>query len=70
VIVDQDRAYYAPALPVKVKSTVGAGDSMVAALCLALEEGRYRLMRCLEWPWLQLTASSVMAEGTKPMQQG
>lgn len=32
LIVREDEAYYAPTLNVEVKSTVGAGDSMVAAL--------------------------------------
>jgi len=39
VLVDSREAYYSPALPVKVRSTVGAGDSMVAAFCLACEAG-------------------------------
>ncbi len=39
IMVNEKEAYYAPPLPIEVKSTVGAGDSMVAAFCLALEEG-------------------------------
>ena len=63
VVINQDSAYYAPALPVEVKSTVGAGDSMVAALCLAIEEGR-SLDEMLQMA-MAAAASSVMAEGTK-----
>jgi len=38
VMVGKDYAYYMRVLPVKVKGTVGAGDSMVAALAYALEK--------------------------------
>lgn len=41
ILVNQGQALYAPAIPVKVKGTVGAGDSMVAALAFAMES---------EWP--------------------
>ena len=63
VIVDSSNAWYAPALPVKVKSTVGAGDSMVAALCLAIEQGRppEEMLRMA----IAAAAASVMAEGTQ-----
>ena len=63
VIVDPCRAYFAPALPVKVQSTVGAGDSMVAALCLAAEEDRppAEMLRMAT----AAAAASVMTEGTQ-----
>ncbi|WZL78611.1 1-phosphofructokinase [Eubacteriales bacterium mix99] len=63
VIVDPCSAYFAPALPVKVQSTVGAGDSMVAALCLAAEEDRppAEMLRMAT----AAAAASVMTEGTQ-----
>ncbi len=39
VLVDKDRRIFAKAAKVKVKSTVGAGDSFVAGLVLALARG-------------------------------
>lgn len=38
-ITDGKQAYWAPAMKVPVRSTVGAGDSMVAGMLLALEQG-------------------------------
>lgn len=63
MIVDSNDAFYAPALPVKVKGTVGAGDSMVAALCLALEQGR-SLDEMLRMA-VAAAAASIMTEGTQ-----
>jgi 6-phosphofructokinase 2 len=40
VLVDADRRIFAKAAQVKVKSTVGAGDSFVAAFVLALSRGQ------------------------------
>ncbi|PKL07434.1 MAG: 1-phosphofructokinase [Spirochaetae bacterium HGW-Spirochaetae-7] len=39
LFVDRDSAIMAHGIPVKALSTVGAGDSVVAALCLGLERG-------------------------------
>ena len=39
IIVNKDKALFAKALPVKVKSTVGAGDSFVAAVAVATQNG-------------------------------
>jgi 6-phosphofructokinase 2 len=39
VLVDKDRRIFAKAAKVKVKSTVGAGDSFVAGLVLSLAKG-------------------------------
>ena len=39
VLVDKDRRIFAKAASVKVKSTVGAGDSFVAGLVLSLARG-------------------------------
>jgi 6-phosphofructokinase 2 len=40
LLVDGDGPFRMPALPVEVKSAVGAGDSFVAAMTLALARGR------------------------------
>ncbi|MBR3751146.1 MAG: 1-phosphofructokinase family hexose kinase [Clostridia bacterium] len=39
VITDGTRAYYASPLSVRVSSTVGAGDSMVAGFCFGMQNG-------------------------------
>ncbi|NLJ40659.1 MAG: 1-phosphofructokinase [Clostridiales bacterium] len=62
VILDTDEAYYAPGLKVKVRGTTGAGDSMLAGLCLAHEEG-LGLEDMLRYGIAASTAS-VMKEGT------
>lgn len=53
-----------PALPVKIHSTVGAGDAMAAAWAYATERGM-----CLEEKAelaMAVSAGAVMTEGTKP----
>jgi 6-phosphofructokinase 2 len=40
IIADADGAEFMPAIPVRVRSAVGAGDSFVAAMTLALSEGQ------------------------------
>ena len=63
VLVSEQEAWYAPALDVPVRSTVGAGDSMVAGLI-------YGFMRddtpesALRWG-MGCGNASVMTEGTR-----
>lgn len=40
LITDGKQAYFAPPVPVKVASTVGAGDSVVSAMCLGLAQNK------------------------------
>jgi 1-phosphofructokinase len=62
LIVDKHAAFYAPALDIPVKSTVGAGDSMVAGLLLGLEN-RKSLGEILRLGAAS-AASSISREGT------
>jgi 1-phosphofructokinase len=62
IIVDEKGAYYAPSIPVKVMGTAGAGDSMVAGFCLAVQEG-VELSEVLRYGVAAATAS-VIREGT------
>ena len=39
MLTDGERTVFAPAVPVRVKSTVGAGDAMLAGLLYGLEQG-------------------------------
>ena len=39
LIIDRDEAWICPADKIDVRSTQGAGDSMVAGMCLAMEKG-------------------------------
>lgn len=64
LFVKPEGAYLAAGLRVKVESTVGAGDAMVAALALALDG-------CYDWDRLIRLAvaagtASVMTRGTEP----
>jgi 1-phosphofructokinase len=63
VITDGEKAYYAPIIPVEVRSTVGAGDSMVAGFCKAIEMG-LPLKEMFRYGVAGATAS-VMTEGTQ-----
>lgn len=57
---DGARAYFAPALPVEVRSTVGAGDSMLAAMTMALSAGE-----ALRGAFIKGVAASASAVGTE-----
>jgi len=62
IILDEEKAYYTPGLEVDVKGTAGAGDSIVAGFCLAMEEGK-DMKEMLRYGVAAATAS-VMREGT------
>lgn len=62
LFMNKEKTIYAHGLKVKVKSTVGAGDSMVAALAFALEKG-YSFERSVTLSVAAATAG-VMTEGT------
>lgn len=65
LIADAGGAYFAPALPVPVRSTVGAGDTMLAALLGGLER-RLPLREAFRLAVAAATAC-VMSEGTQPV---
>lgn len=67
LFVQGDYTAFSPALPVQARSTVGAGDAMVAALACAWEkalgaEETFRLC-------VAAAAGAVMTAGTKPAQR-
>ena len=62
VITDGTVAYYAPAVNVRVNSSVGAGDSLVAGFCKGMLEGR-DLEGCFKMGIAAATAC-VMSSGT------
>jgi 1-phosphofructokinase len=59
-----EHVIYAEGLKVEVKSTVGAGDAMVAALALAIDRG-YGLEKAVSLS-VAAGAANVASEGTKP----
>ena len=64
LFISREGCYHAPALPVEVKSTVGAGDSVVAAMAYGQDkklsrEEKIRLS-------VAIGAASVMQTGTQP----
>lgn len=64
VFLCKEGDYYVPALSVLVKSTVGAGDAMVAAYAYAKEQGmpvEERIRLCMA-----VSAGAVTTEGTNP----
>ncbi len=62
VYVDAEGALFAPALKLKARSTVGAGDSMLAGLLCGLQQGKDR-MRAFAMG-VAAAAASVVSEGT------
>ena len=62
IITNGMQAYYAPPVKVRVNSTVGAGDSMVAGICKGIEEGE-NLRECLAMGVAAATAC-VLNNGT------
>lgn len=64
VLVTAQKAFYAPAVPVQVASTVGAGDSMVGGWLKGMEESDGDPVVAFRWSIAAATAS-VMTEGTQ-----
>ena len=67
LITNGAESYYAPPVKVRVRSTVGAGDSMVAGICKGLCEGKY-LSECFAFGVAAGTAC-VLSEGTSLLSQ-
>ncbi len=63
VLVTDKEALFTPALSVDVKNTVGAGDCMVAAMCLCLENGGS--LKDMAIAGTAAAASSICHEGTQ-----
>lgn len=64
LFIDKDKIVRSEGLKVPVKSTVGAGDSMVAALAIASEKGY--LMEETVLLATAVSAANVMTSGTQP----
>lgn len=64
LFADREQVIHAEGLPVEVKSTVGAGDAMVAALTL-VPPGPDYLTRAVRWS-IAASAAQVMTPGTQP----
>ncbi|MGN0764377.1 MAG: 1-phosphofructokinase family hexose kinase, partial [Aristaeellaceae bacterium] len=64
VMVTPEGAWYAPPVPVEVKSTVGAGDAMVGGVLVGLAERPGDMRHALRWG-AAAGAASVMTEGTQ-----
>ena len=64
VMVTPEGAWYAPPVPVEVKSTVGAGDAMVGGVLAGLSEKPGDMRHALRWG-TAAGAASVMTEGTQ-----
>ncbi|SKA85867.1 fructose-1-phosphate kinase [Clostridium sp. USBA 49] len=64
LFIDKDNVIHAEGIKVPVKSTVGAGDSMVAALALSIERN-YSLEKAVVLS-TAVSAANVMTSGTEP----
>lgn len=62
--VQGEQAWYAPALPVTVRSSVGAGDAMLAGVVCGLDQG-LPLPQCLRLG-LAASAAACTTPGTRP----
>lgn len=65
IITNGAESYYAPPVRVRVQSTVGAGDSMVAGICKGIVQGEY-LRDSFAFGVAAATAC-VLTEGTEPL---
>ncbi len=63
VICDRQDAYFAPGLDLEVKGIQGAGDSMVAGMCVAMEKG-LPMQEMLRYG-MAASAGSLVLEGTQ-----
>lgn len=63
LITNGTEAYFAPPIPVLVRSTVGAGDSMVSGFCKGIVEGAS--LKELFTMGVASATASVMTEGTE-----
>lgn len=66
MLVGDDGAYYAPALQVQARSTVGAGDAMIGGILAGLSKGG-SLPEALHYG-MAAGAASVMTDGTQLIQ--
>ena len=67
VIVNHKKAFYAPALSVPAKGVIGAGDAMVAGMCLGIEKNS-PLKKILRFG-IAAASASVIREGTQLCQK-
>jgi 1-phosphofructokinase len=63
IFINKEQTVLAKGIKVDVKSTVGAGDAMVAAMAVAMSRG-YTLDEIIRWA-VAASAANVMTEGTQ-----